>query len=65
MSFALPYNLETVPGTSGRSQQFKPGRGSAGWTVKTFPTRDEALRFMQEWPEARMPCWGRIERGEV
>lgn len=59
-SISLPYNLD-FDGKGGR----RPGRGSAGWTVATFATIEERAAFMARHREARMPCWGRIERGEA
>ena len=53
---SVPYLLD-FDGRNG----FKPGRGRAGWTVAEFTTHAEALDFMARYPEARMPCWARIE----
>ncbi len=37
----------------------------AGWCVVHCADRADALRVMRDYPQARMPCWQRIERGEV
>ena len=56
VQFALDNSI-VIAGTPGST-------GEAGWSVVEFESRDRALHFMAERPQARMPCWGRIERGE-
>jgi hypothetical protein len=41
------------------------GQTDAGWTVVGCESRDHALQVMRAYPSARMPCWLRIEKGEV
>lgn len=36
-----------------------------GWAVFDFDSREDAIHAMKVYPNARMPCWRRIERGEV
>lgn len=66
--FSVPYLLEwhrETP-TSAPVHVIADGIGTpAGWTVARFETNEERLAFMKKHPRARMPCWGRIERGEV
>lgn len=39
-----------------------PGsRGDAGWTVVRFPSVEAARNAMLDYPQARMPCWRRVE----
>ncbi len=67
-SFALPYRLEwhRESGASKPEMFIKTGTGQdAGYTVKHFDSREERAAFVANHPAARMPCWGRIERGEV
>lgn len=35
--------------------------GDAGWSVVSCADRTDALSLMQQYPQARMPCWSRIE----
>jgi hypothetical protein len=52
----VPYRL-SWDGRGG----YKPGRGEAGWTARSFDSLEAAKTFMRENPEAEMPCWRRIE----
>lgn len=42
----------------------EPTYGDAGWGLVACSCREDALRVMAENPQARMPCWRRIEAGE-
>lgn len=42
-----------------------PGDKDGGWTALACACRIEALAMMANYPEARMPCWSRIESGEA
>ena len=42
---------------------FKPGRGSAGWTVYAFTSVADRDMFMRLHREAEMPCWRRVVTG--
>jgi hypothetical protein len=64
-TFSLPYRLDWDATFTGKYRNSKPGRGNAGWTVVEFSSRKEREAFMLTYPEARMPCWDRIEKGEV
>lgn len=62
MAYQLPMRLAhgadgkpVIKGSAG-------SHGDAGWTNVKCEDRDEALDLMRLWPEARMPCWLRIER---
>lgn len=36
------------------------GRGF-GWSVASFKSSEDAARFVQNYPNAAMPCWRRFE----
>jgi hypothetical protein len=66
--FALPYLLEwhiEKPGSDPIKVIADGISAPAGWTIGRFETRDEMVSFMKQHPRARMPCWGRVERGEI
>lgn len=67
-TFCLPMRLAFKPDNGGRRDVVAgtPGsHGDAGWTVVEFPSIESAMRCMSEYPQARMPCWKRIESGEI
>jgi hypothetical protein len=60
-SYKLPMRI--AQGFPLRPRTFRDVDG--GWSVMECESREHALAIMREYPNARMPCWGRIERGEV
>lgn len=58
----VPYKLSFVPGTGGRTVQYRPGRGEAGWTVVHVPA-SEVCEYLRRLPrEAWMPGTERLAR---
>lgn len=43
----------------------KGAKGDAGWGVFRCKSAEHRLAIMKAYPAARMPCWTRIEKGEV
>jgi hypothetical protein len=64
MNTATKFTLPTLLSFDGNGG-FKPGRGQAGWTVYSFDSAAARAAFMAANGPSRMPCWVRIERGEV
>lgn len=66
--FELPVRLAFVTATRGGSHPAEtviagsPGSsGDAGWTIVACVDLAHARRVMAEYPQARMPCWRRLE----
>ena len=47
-----PYKTTKVPFSLGPF-------GQTGWTVGTFSTAKKAAEFVENSPNASLPCWGR------
>jgi hypothetical protein len=56
----LVFNANRKPVIKGSEPEY----GDAGWCTVCCADREDALRVMSDYPQARMPCWARIERGE-
>jgi hypothetical protein len=67
MTFQLPARLAFETAASGAPRKGlviagTPGSvGDAGWAVFTCADLADALDVMASYPQARMPCWQRIE----
>lgn len=57
VAFSYDRKREVIKGSKG-------SWGDAGWTLIACVDRDHALQVMADFPQARMPCWRRIEAGE-
>lgn len=59
MSYVLPVQVDIT------GHIYTGARPSHGWSTINCESRDHALQIMRDYPQARMPCWRRIERDEI
>lgn len=59
MSYKLPCRVNH------QNKILAAGETDGGYSVMECRDREHAIHVMRMYPKARMPCWHRIEAGEV